>query len=223
MTSALPTPRATRSPNEPSLPMGLDGSRLPHYRRPTTAETAWPRSPIGHRRVCATVPWMIPDTRARLQFREMTASDLDIMTTLLGDPAVMAFYPAAKSQSEVTRWIEWNQHNYAEHGYGLWIIETHEGEFVGDCGLTWQQVNGRPMLEVGYHVCADHQGKGYASEAAAACRDFARDELHASQLVAIIHPDNVASRRVAEKIGMQHLEDDHNGSIPLRTVLGMSL
>lgn len=166
---------------------------------------------------------MVPDTTARLQFREMEANDIGVMTTLLGDPNVMEFYPAAQSRDEVERWIRRNQQRYAEHGHGLWIIETHQSEFVGDCGLTWQLVNHRPMLEVGYHVRADQQGMGYASEAAAACRNFARDELDTSELVAIIHPENVASRRVAEHIGMQYLEDDHGGSPPSRIVLGMRL
>lgn len=57
-------------------------------------------------------------------------------------------------------------------------------------------------LEVGYHVTASQQGRGIATEAAAACRDFARDHTDAQELIAIIHPDNRASERVAEKIGM---------------------
>lgn len=67
----------------------------------------------------------------RLRFRDMTTVDLPLIATLdLGG----ARGPAG--------WIEWNRHNYAEHGFGLWIIETHEGVFVGDCGLTMQQVDG---------------------------------------------------------------------------------
>lgn len=166
---------------------------------------------------------MVPNSTDRLQFREMTSADLEAMALLLGDPEVMAYYPAVKTRDEASRWISWNQANYTQHGYGLWIIETLDGVFLGDCGLTWQKVNGHPVLEVGYHIRSDAQGHGYATEAAAQCRDFARDVLHAEKLVAIIHPENLASRRVAEKIGMQHLEDDHCGNIALRTVLGMRL
>ena len=166
---------------------------------------------------------MVPDPTARLRFREMTPDDLDDMASLLGDPRVMQFYPRTRSRNEAAAWIEWNQRNYAEHGHGLWVIETHAGEFVGDCGITWQQVNGVSKREVGYHVRADLQGLGFATEAAAACRDFARLHTDATQLVAIIHPDNRASERVAEKIGMIRLEDDHGGSLPVRSVLGMEL
>lgn len=153
----------------------------------------------------------------------MTTSDLDNMAALLSDPVVMTYYPAPKTREEAAKWIVWNEENYAEHGYGLWIVETLDGTFLGDCGLTWQEVNGRPELEVGYHIRTDVQGQGFATEAAEACKVFARDELRAQQLVAIIHPDNMASRRVAEKIGMRHIEDDHGGTIAVRTVLGMEL
>lgn len=145
------------------------------------------------------------------------------MAGMLSDPDVMRFYPAPKTREQAAGWIAWNEENYAEHGYGLWIIETHDGEFVGDCGLTWQNVNGTPRLEVGYHVVSAAQGRGYATEAATACRDYARDMIGSPELVAIIHPENQASERVARKLGMHRLEDDHRGSIPVRTVLGMML
>ena len=164
-----------------------------------------------------------PQPTLRLRFREMTETDLDSMAALLGDPEVMRFYPAPKSRDEAAGWIHWNQENYAEHGYGLWIIETHEGEFVGDCGLTWQPVNGAQKLEVGYHVRSDLQGQGYATEAAIACRDYARDQLEAKELIAIIHPENRASERVAEKIGMHRVADDRGDNIAVRAVLGMQL
>lgn len=88
-------------------------------------------------------------------------------------------------------------------GCGLWLVTLRAtGEFVGDCGLTLQEVEGVTDLEVGYRVRSDLQGNGYATEAAAACRDHARDVLHAKRLIAIIRPDNRPSQRVAEKIGL---------------------
>lgn len=163
-----------------------------------------------------------PQPTARLQFREMTHADLNDMASLLGDPEVMRFYPAPKSTAEAASWIQWNQANYAEYGYGLWVVETHEGKFVGDCGLTWQLVNGVRKLEVGYHVRSDLQGQGFATEAATACLNFAEEHTEASELVAIIHPDNRASERVAEKIGMYRVADDRGGST-IRTVLSVQL
>ncbi|WP_426990404.1 GNAT family N-acetyltransferase [Pseudarthrobacter sp. Y6] len=164
-----------------------------------------------------------PPPTHRLRFREMIQSDLDNMAALLGDPEVMRFYPAPKTRDEVAGWIQWNRANYAEHGYGLWVIETLDGDFVGDCGLTWQQVNGSPKLEVGYHVLFQLHERGYATEAAMACRDFARGHSDATELVAIIHPDNRPSERVAEKIGIHRISDDHGGNISVRSVLSMPL
>lgn len=166
---------------------------------------------------------VLPLDTPRLRFREMTPGDLDAMTTLLSDPVVMQFYPAPKTREQAAAWISRNQDRYFEHGYGLWIIETLAGEFVGDCGLTWQEVNGVSKLEVGYHVVAAWQGQGLATEAAAACRDLARTNVDTDELVAIIHPDNRASQRVAEKIGMHRVADDHGGDIPVRRVLSLRL
>ncbi len=146
---------------------------------------------------------MIPAPTSRLRFREMTDGDLDLMAGLLGDPDVMAFYPRPKTRDEALGWIHWNQRNYADHGYGLWIVETHDGRFVGDCGLTWQPVGGRRVLEVGYHTVTAMQGRGYATEAARVCVDLAQAEVGESHVVAIINPANAASRRVGEKLGMR--------------------
>ena len=146
---------------------------------------------------------MIPADTRRLRFREMLDEDLDRMADLLGDPEVMRFYPRPKSREEALGWIRWNQRNYAQHGYGLWIVETDEGEFVGDCGLTWQPVGGVQVLEVGYHTVPAMQGRGFASEAAGACVELATGPIGETHVVAIIHPDNAASRRVAEKIGLR--------------------
>lgn len=70
------------------------------------------------------------------------------------------------------------------------------------------------QLEVGYHTVAALQGKGYATEAARACAEFAFEELGERHLVAIIHPENQASRRVAEKLGMQVEQERELGGRP---------
>jgi RimJ/RimL family protein N-acetyltransferase len=138
----------------------------------------------------------------------MTEDDLDDMAALLGDPAVMAYYPRPRDRSEALEWIHWNQRLYRERGFGLWLITLREtGEFVGDCGLTPQEVDGHTEIEIGYHVRADLQGRGLATEAATACRDLARDEFGVRRLIAIINPLNVPSQRVALKLGLDHERD----------------
>jgi RimJ/RimL family protein N-acetyltransferase len=143
-------------------------------------------------------------TASRLTFREMTDADLDDIAALLGDEDVMRFYPRPETRGEARRWIARNQRRYREHGFGLWVMNLRDsGEFVGDCGLTLQHLDGADELEVGYHVRISMQGQGYATEAAAASRDFARDVLGVHRLIAIINPLNVPSRRVAAKIGLK--------------------
>jgi RimJ/RimL family protein N-acetyltransferase len=166
---------------------------------------------------------MLPPDTPHLRFREMAPADLPAMASLLGDVDVMRFYPAPKTREQVASWIDWNLKNYVRHGHGLWIIETTAGEFIGDCGLTWQDVNGIMRLEIGYHVLPRWQGLGLATEAAAACRDFARDRLGAEEVIAIVHPDNRASTRVAEKIGMRREDEDRGNDGTVRWVLSMPL
>lgn len=159
-----------------------------------------------------------PLPTVRLAFRQMTISDLDDMAALLGDPRVMRYYPRPKTRDEALAWIQWNQRLYRQEGFGLWLISLRgTGEFIGDCGLTPQEVDGTVDIEVGYRVRADRQGQGYATEAAAACRDHARDVLGVKRLIAIIHPGNTPSQRVAEKIGLSH-EKDTTGraGVPIR-------
>ncbi|MGI6877865.1 GNAT family N-acetyltransferase [Microbacterium sp. gxy059] len=168
-------------------------------------------------------PRLLPRPTARLRFREMVAEDAGDLLRVWGDADAMRFYPAPKTADEMDEWILRMRRRYAEDGIGLWILETHDGAVVGDGGLTWQEVNGRRVLEVGYHVVPEQQRRGYASEAAAACAELARSRFAPIDLTAIIHPENVASRRVAESLGMTHTEDDHGHPWIVRTVMSMSL
>jgi RimJ/RimL family protein N-acetyltransferase len=164
----------------------------------------------------------------RLSLREMTIEDVDDLADLLGDPEVMRYYPRPKTRAEARSWIEWNQGLYRERGFGLWIMSLRDtGEFVGDCGLTVQRVDGVEEIEIGYHVRAALQGKGLATEAATACRDLARDAVKIDRLIAIISPANVPSQRVASKLGMS-LEKRTTGagagaSGPEQLIFGMAL
>ena len=144
---------------------------------------------------------MLPSPTSRLRFREMTDDDLDDMAAVLGAPDPVRPERRQRTRADAERWIAWNIQNYADHGFGLWIVETHDGGFVGDCGLTIQDVVGEPFVEVGYHVKPELRGQGLATEAAAAVRDAARD-AGIPYLVAIIRPENTPSQSVAQKIGL---------------------
>ena len=161
-----------------------------------------------------------PPPTARVRLREMRPDDLDDMAALLGDPEVMRFYPAPRTREQAAEWIARSRLRYRNDGFGLWLVEDADGRFVGDCGLTWQPLGTRLVLEVGYHTTPSLQGRGYAAEAAAACRDHARS-LGFSELRALINPDNAASTRVAEKTGMQRdaAESEDAGITVMRMAL----
>lgn len=144
---------------------------------------------------------LLPAATARLTFRPMSHDDIDDVAELVASPEVMRFAWRTKSRDEAHDWIEWNLRGYADDGFGLWLVHDEQGDFVGQCGLGWQVVDGQRDLEVGYHLMPAHHGRGLATEAAQACRHLARDR-GVERLIAIIHHQNLASCRVAEKIGL---------------------
>ena len=111
----------------------------------------------------------------------------------------MTYYPRPKTRRRRPSGSTGTAACTARACYGLWLLATADGDFAGELRSHPQVVDGVTELEVGYHVRAwPLQGRGYATEAAAACRDYARTALGASRLIAIIHPDNRPSQRVAE-------------------------
>jgi [ribosomal protein S5]-alanine N-acetyltransferase len=140
----------------------------------------------------------------RLILREFSLDDVDALARVLSDPETMRFYPAPLDSAGVERWIARNLHRCATHGHGLWaMVLKSNGELVGDCGLTIQDVDGASEVEIGYHVRRDLWGQGLATEAARVCRDYGFARLSVDRLISLIRPDNLASRRVAEKNGMR--------------------
>ena len=139
----------------------------------------------------------------RLLLREFVREDVNALAAVLSDAEIMRFYPAPLDLAGVAAWIERNQRRYADAGHGLWaMVLKSSGEVVGDCGLTLQTVDGADEIEIGYHVRRDLWGRGYAPEAARACQDYGFARLGADRLISLIRPENLSSRRVAEKIGL---------------------
>jgi ribosomal-protein-alanine N-acetyltransferase len=140
----------------------------------------------------------------RLVLRQLHLSDLDAMHAYLGDPLTMVHYPAPFSREFVKQGIAKNRERYPIYGYGLFgVVLKVTGELIGDCGLVWQDVDGTEELEVGYHFRRNHWGQGYAPEAAKACIEFAFSNAGVNHVISLIRPENVASRRVAEKNGLR--------------------
>ncbi|MEO8085144.1 MAG: GNAT family N-acetyltransferase [Ardenticatenales bacterium] len=148
---------------------------------------------------------------ARLLLRPMTAADTDALLGIFGDPNVMAaFNEPTFERPQMERWVQRNLDHQAAHGYGLYsVVLKADGLLIGDCGLERMDDAGDrdgAVAELGYDFRSDHWNQGYATEAAIAVRDHAFGSLALPRLISLIRVGNEASRRVAEKVGMKHVE-----------------
>jgi ribosomal-protein-alanine N-acetyltransferase len=153
---------------------------------------------------------------ARLRLRPFAAdlSDLDALHEIQSDPEHMRFYPHPFSRDETRAWIERFLERQERYGFSLWAIEDREtGEFLGNCGPVPQVVDGIEEIELGWSVTPRRAGQGVATEAASAWRDRCLGSLGMEHVISLIRPENVPSRRVAEKIGMTVWKETLHGSM----------
>lgn len=138
----------------------------------------------------------------RLRLREMTSGDASALHAVVGDAETMRWYPRPLTREDVDDAIARQIGRYPS-GTGLLAMVLREtGELIGDCGPVWQQADGPPEVEIGYHVRRDCWNRGYATEAARAVRDYAFAALDCDHVISLIRPENLPSRRVAEKNGL---------------------
>lgn len=143
----------------------------------------------------------------RLLLRHFKSTDDNALhQSVFNDSEVMRFGDGPQSLEWTRAWIEHCQQDYYEaRGYGPFaVIERSTRLLIGYCGLFYfSDVNGQPEVELGYRLARSAWGKGYATEAAITARDYALTALGMKRLIAIIDPANIASIRVAEKLGMK--------------------
>ena len=149
----------------------------------------------------------------RLLLRHLVPEDLDDLAAILTDAETMRYYARPFTRDESRTWISNNIQRYESDGFGLWAIVLKEsGEFVGDCGPVRRFVDDRDEVEIGWQVRRARWRQGIASEAGAACRDYAFGRLGLERVISLIRPENIPSRGVAEKIGMTiEKEIDYKG------------
>ncbi|MGN9865287.1 GNAT family N-acetyltransferase [Bacillus swezeyi] len=139
----------------------------------------------------------------RLILRKMTRGDAENLLEIFLDPKAMKYYPSTKDKKQTFAWIDWTLENYEKHEVGLWVAEDKQtGEFLGQCGIIPQEVEGSSEMEIGYLFKRRVWGSGYATEAAAACKRYGFEELRHAKLISLIDVNNTPSRKVAERIGM---------------------
>jgi len=138
----------------------------------------------------------------RLLLRELSLSDLDFVAELIGHPEVMHFWPKTYTRDEAEAWIRRQQDRYARDGCGYWLaLNKATGQPIGQAGLLVHGLDGVPVTDIGYIIHRPFWRRGYATEAAAHCRDYGFGTLEKERLVVLVRPENAVSVSVARKIG----------------------
>ncbi len=151
---------------------------------------------------------------ARLLLRRWREQDREPFAALNADPEVMEYFPATLTRQESDAFVERIEAGFAEHGYGLWVVEDVSG-FVGFTGLAWQVFDAdfTPALEVGWRFRRTAWGKGYATEAGAAAVAFGLQRVE--RVISVTALVNTRSERVMQRIGLQRQgEFEHPGLQP---------
>lgn len=154
---------------------------------------------------------------ARLYLRPFAPDDFDGFAAMNADAEVMRFIGDGKPQSRAQTQARLNAilDHWDQHGFGLFaVVDIMTRTLVGFCGL--QYLDNTAEIEVGYRLARRFWGTGLATEAASASLNYGFDELGLDRIVAVVHPDNVASQRVVEKIGLLYVKDSRFYNADLR-------
>lgn len=134
--------------------------------------------------------------------------DFGALYKVLADSDIMQHYPYTFDENRVKNWIARNTERYRIFGFGLWAVCLKEtGEMIGDCGLTMQSINGQIKPEIGYHIRADHQRKGFAKEAAIAVRDWTFRNTPFNIVYSYMSQTNASSIKTAIAYGCRQVDE----------------
>lgn len=148
-------------------------------------------------------PYQIAESE-RLIFRLMKKRDYADIEEMLKDPEVMYAWERTFSEREISEWIKKRLTGYSERGYDYFLaVDKRSGETVGQIGLLSENIDGKTRLGLGYMLKKKFFGKGFAEEGALTMLKYAFDYLGSESVIAEIRPQNFASRKVAEKLGMK--------------------
>ena len=141
-----------------------------------------------------------------LIFRRLEESDFDLWLPFFEHPDSMKYMLKSAHTDAAEQCREWIGRAFIRINNGLGglnvLIDKTSGAFIGMCGLLIQNVDDIQEMEIGYSLLPDQRYKGYASEAAIKCRDFAFENNYTDSIISIIHVDNTKSANVARKNGM---------------------
>lgn len=141
----------------------------------------------------------------RLILRHLVPEDLHALHALYRDPEIRRYFPEGTRTLEETRQeLEWFRFGHPKYpDLGLWAaVERGSGAFLGRCGLLPWEIEGAHEVELAFLIDKARWGEGLATEAATGIVNHARNKLRLRRLVCLIMPGNLASVRVAVKVGM---------------------
>ena len=155
----------------------------------------------------------------RLTMRAWRRDDREPFAALNADPEVMRHFPSTLSRAKSDELADRIEDHFARHGFGLWAVEIPGvAPFAGYAGLSVPAFAApfTPCVEIGWRLARAFWRQGYATEAARSVAVFAFETLRLPELVSFTVPDNAASRRVMEKLGMTRdpSEDFDHPSLP---------
>ncbi len=149
----------------------------------------------------------------RLGFRNWIDSDIPLMIEISGDADVMKNFPAVATRKQTTVFIERMQAMFTEKGFCYFAVDSLEdNSFIGFIGLCHQDydVEFAPCIDVGWRLDKQYWGKGFATEGAKRCLDYAFNELGLENIKSTAPLVNLNSIKVMQKIGMtKQLEFNH--------------
>ncbi len=142
----------------------------------------------------------------RLILRKINHDDFDKLAKILKDAEVMYAWEHTFSDKQVSAWIDNQIKRYDEDGIGyLLAIDKQTNQAVGQIGLLHQTINQEKYWDIGYILAKEYWHKGYATEGARACIDYAFNVLNADKVICDIRPQNIASTEVAIRLGMARI------------------
>jgi ribosomal-protein-alanine N-acetyltransferase len=151
---------------------------------------------------------ILPSLRiSRLTLRPLQPEDAEVLHRIYQSAGVLRYFPnpIPPPLEKVQRFILAQQAHWETHGYGNWgVLPDGSGELIGWAGL--QYLPELDETEVGFLLDKPFWGRGYATEAAQASIKYGFDHFELDHIIALVHPDNLASRRVTEKCGMTYIE-----------------
>ena len=154
---------------------------------------------------------------SRLTLRPWRESDMAAFAALNADPAVMEHFPAPLGREESDALARRIMEHMARHGWGLWAMEVDgEHAFAGFTGLHHcsAALPFAPALEVGWRLARPFWGRGFATEAAVTCLDFAFTVLRQTEVLSFTAKSNSRSRAVMQRLGMQYCGDFEHPALP---------